>query len=93
VTDQQVGITLLVPPGTRLQAPDPTLTGLRIAEQSPDGSIVRFEPRLEMRAGETLSFPIVLQALQAGQANFAVQVVSARSPNKIEAMDAITVIP
>ena len=93
VTDQQVGITLLVPPGTRLQAPDPTLTGLRIAEQSPDGSVVRFEPRLEMRAGETLSFPIVLQALQAGQANFAVQVVSARSPNKIEAMDAITVIP
>lgn len=93
VTDQQVAITLLVPPGTRLQAPDPTQTGLRIIEQSADGSVVKFEPRLEMRAGENLSFPIALQVLQAGQITFAVQVSSARTPNKIEAMDAITAVP
>ena len=54
---------------------------------------MKFEPRLEMRAGETLSFPIALQVLQAGQITFAVQVSSARTPNKIEAMDAITAVP
>lgn len=93
VTDQNVVITLLIPPGTRLQAPDPTQTGLRIAEQSADGSVVRFEPRLEMRAGETLTFPITLQALQAGQLTFAVQANSSRSPSNIEATDTISVIP
>ena len=35
VSDQQVQITLLIPPGTQLLNPDPTQTGLRIRNQSP----------------------------------------------------------
>ncbi len=93
IADQNIQITLLVPPGTNLQAPDPTQTGLRIIRQSDDGSIVTFEPRLEMRPGETLSFPITLQTRQQGQITFAVQANSARSPSNIEATDTVTVIP
>lgn len=92
VPDQNVSITLLVPPGTRLQAPDPATTGLRIIEQSADGSLVRFEPRLEMRGGETLAFPVALQALQPGQVTLAVRVTSNGTPSPVEAADTISVV-
>ncbi|MGI9516634.1 MAG: hypothetical protein ACR2NP_06305, partial [Pirellulaceae bacterium] len=92
LSDQNLVITLLVPPGTRLQAPDLSQTGLRIAEQRPDGQ-VRFEPRAEMRAGETLTFDIALQALQQGQATLAVQANSARSPNPVQSTGSVRVDP
>jgi hypothetical protein len=80
VTDQNVVISFLIPPGARLQPLDPAQVGLRIAEQSADGTRVRLEPRAELRAGETLRFPVTLQMMQEGAATFEVQVTSARSP-------------
>ncbi len=92
VTDQQVEITLLVPNITQLQPPDPNETGLRVIFQSPDGTEVRFEPRREMKAGEILQFNLRLRGVQAGQAIFAVQAKSARSPGAIENKDTITIV-
>ncbi len=93
ITDQNVVISLLIPPGARLQPIDPLQTGLRIAEQSPDGTRVRFEPRAEIRAGERLTFPVQLQAMREGTATFEVQVTSARSPSQLTARDTITIVP
>ncbi len=92
VPDQQIEITLLVPPGTQLLQPDLSQTGLRIRDSSPDGTQFRFEPRQEMRAGETLTFNITLRAIQPGEATFVVQAVSARSP-AVEGRDTITIVP
>ena len=93
VTDQNIVISLLVPPGTRLLAPDPSQTGLRIGTPSADGSQIQFEPRREMRAGETLTFPIALQTLQTGQSTLVARATSVRTPNTIEASGSVTVVP
>ncbi len=93
VTDQNVEISFLIPPGVRLQPPDPAQIGLRIVEVSPDGTRVRFEPRAEMRAGGDLVFDVELQPLQQGVATFEVQATSARSPAEVSARDTVTIIP
>jgi len=93
IADQNIQITMLIPPGTVLQEPDPAVTGLRIVNRSADGTIITFEPRREMRPNEALTFPINLQVQQQGQAQFAVQAKSDRSPSAVEASDTVTVIP
>ncbi len=93
VTDQNVIISFLIPPGARLQPLDPAQISLRIAEQSADGTLVRLEPRAEMRAGETMRFPVSLQMMQAGTATFETQVSSARSPSQVSGRDIVTIIP
>lgn len=92
VTDQNIVITMLIPGGARLREINPAETGLRIVEQSPDGTRVRFEPRAEMRAGESIQFPVVLQVMQAGQLTFEVQATSARSPGEVSGRDTIQVV-
>lgn len=93
VSDQNIAIRMLIPPGTRLQPLDTARIGLRIASQSADGTRVQLEPRAEMRAGGNLTFDVDLQALQPGTATFEVQVTSARSPAEVSGRDTVTIVP
>ncbi len=93
IEDQNIVIRMLIPPGSSLQVPDPSQTGLNIASRSADGTVVTFEPRREMRAQGNLTFPISLRALTPGQITFAVQATSARNQNPVEARDTVTVLP
>jgi uncharacterized repeat protein (TIGR01451 family) len=93
VTDQNVVISMLIPDGARLQPVDTAQSGLRIVEQSADGRRVRFESRAEMRAGESIQFPVALQVLQAGVLTFEVQATSARSAGEVSGRDTIQIVP
>ncbi len=92
-SDQNVSIVLLVPTGTVIQDAGTTQSDLRVMEQSRDGTRIVLEPRRELRSNETISFPVTVRAVNAGQSTFAANVTSARSSLPIEGKDTITIVP
>jgi hypothetical protein len=92
-SDQDVRIALLTPPGTQLLQFGAQQAGLAIASQSPDRTIHQLEPRRELRAGESITFPVVIQATQMGQATLTVQAVSVNSIGTVEGRDSVVITP
>ncbi len=89
-SDRQVTVTFLLPPETRVQrVAGPGVTS-RLA-----GTILRFEPVAELRAGETLRPPyeVELVATKPGRITVKVQVESLRTGGPLEVERQIDVNP
>ncbi|MEM7455821.1 MAG: hypothetical protein AAF456_15820 [Planctomycetota bacterium] len=92
VADQNVNITLLIPPGMEFFDFDPGQGGLRIEGRKADLTEFYLGERLEMRPGEQLPFTISLRASQAGSGTFEVQATSARTAGTAFGRDTVSII-
>jgi len=89
--DQNVKITLLVPPGIVLRDAGESASNLRVVDQSADGSLTELEPRRTLRGNEVISFPVTLQAVQPGQSTFEASVSSDRLPVATSGRDSVQI--
>lgn len=91
--EQNVRITLLVPPGLRLNAFDNSQGQLQIVSSSADQTRHALETRAEMRPGEQLTFVAGVIAAAPGQAIFEVQATSDNTLGSVTGQSAIRVLP
>jgi hypothetical protein len=92
-TDTNVDLTLLFPPGVRLQGVDEQQSNLPMVGRNADFTEFYMRRRLEMRPGEKLTFTAVVVGLQPGQATFEVQAISDRTAGTASGRDVIDVRP
>lgn len=88
-TDENVNISMLVPPSLKLVAYDDSQFDLALKDKTADETEFRFETRNQMRPGEEITFVAVVETVQAGTSTFEVQATSANSIGAITGSDTV----
>jgi uncharacterized repeat protein (TIGR01451 family) len=87
VPDQDIGLSLKIPPGLQYVP----VGSVQEMGRSDDGSTINLTPRREMRAGEEIRFIVQLRALKPGIHQFRVIGNSALSDGNVEGSDTVEV--
>lgn len=90
--DQNVDITLHVPPGIWLYQFDPNPGGLPLVRNSDDFTQFRLQRRLEMRAGDSIQFTAFIAGDQIGQGMFEVRATSDNTPGTVTGNASVQVV-
>jgi len=91
--DQNVRITLLIPPGLQFAGLDSSQGQLKIATSSADGTRFSLETRREMRSGEVLSFVLSVVSTVAGNSTVEIQATSDNTLGSVTGQSSIRAVP